>query len=144
MSKLLQRLSDASRSGVYRSERSDEILDATQKSNLKVARLDLAGAAGKQALLQRVADALEFPRWFGGNWDALEDCLSDLSWSAAGGHILLIEGAEGLPRDERGIFIEILASAAAWWAERGRPFFAVFVGGGARTIELPELFRRPP
>jgi hypothetical protein len=143
MSKLLQRLSDASRSGVYRASRSDEILDATQDSKLRVARIDLAGASGKEALLERVARALQFPQWFGGNWDALEDCLTDLSWSDAAGHVLLIEGAEALPGDEGGIFIDILASAAAWWAERRRPFFAVFVGGaGPLPAQLPELYRR--
>lgn len=138
MSKLLQRLSDASRSGVYRAPRTDAILDATQGSALQVARIGLAGAAGKDALMDCVARALAFPRWFGGNWDALEDCLTDLSWSSAGGHVLLIEGAGDLSGDERGIFIDILASAAAWWADRKRPFFAVFVGGAPG---LPELYK---
>ena len=138
MSKLLQRLSDASRSGVYRASRADEILDATRGSGLKVSRIVLSGAAGKEALMERLARALEFPRWFGGNWDALEDCLSDLSWSVAAGHVLLIEGAGELPGDERGILLDILASAAASWAERKRPFFAVILDGSA---SLPELYK---
>ena len=138
MSKLLQRLSDAARSGVYRSPRADEILDATQGSALKVARIALADAPGKQALMERFARALGFPQWFGGNWDALEDCLTDLSWSKAAGHVLLIEGADSLAADERGILADVLGSAAAYWLERKRPFFAVFVGGGPA---LPELFR---
>src|SRR3990172_7028211 len=97
MSKLLQRLSDPSRSGVYRTSRTDEILDAAHGSALRIVRIDLAGASGKEALMERVARALAFPQWFGGNWDALEDCLTDLSWASAGGHVLLIEGAAGLP-----------------------------------------------
>ena len=136
MSKLLQRLSDASRSGVYRAPRTDAILDATRGSALQVARIDLAGATGKEALMGRVSRALGFPRWFGGNWDALEDCLTDLSWSTADGHVLLIEGAGDMTGDERGIFIDILASAAAWWADRGRPFFAVFLDGPPTLREL--------
>ena len=138
MSKLLQRLSDASKSGVYRTTRSDEILDAARGSTLRVARIDLAGATGKEALMERVARAMEFPRWFGGNWDALEDCLTDLSWSSAAGHVLLFEGAGELPGDERGILVDVLASAAAWWVDRERPFFAVFVGGAP---QLPELYK---
>src|SRR5260221_7860156 len=78
MSKLLQRLSDASKSGVYRTSRADEILDAARGSALQVARIELAGVTGKEALMTRIAQGLAFPRWFGGNWDALEDCLSDL------------------------------------------------------------------
>ena len=138
MGKLLQRLDDASKSGVYRAPRADEILDAARESTLKVARIALSGASGKAQLMERIALALDFPRWFGGNWDALEDCLTDLSWSEAGGHVLLLEGADSLPADERGILADVLASAAAWWAERKRPFFAVFVGGAP---SLPELYR---
>ena len=138
MGKLLQRLGDAAKSGVYRASRVDEILDATKGSALQVTRIDLAGAAGKEALMERVARALEFPPWFGGNWDALEDCLSDLSWSTAGGHVLLIEGAADISGNERGILIDILASAAAWWADRRRPFFAIFLDG---PPTLPELYK---
>ena len=138
MSKLLQRLSDAAKSGVYRTTRIDEILEATRGSALRVVRIGLAGVAGKEALLERIARGLEFPSWFGGNWDALEDCLTDLSWTGAAGHVLLLEGSGELPRDECGVLADILASAAAWWVERKQPFFAVFVGGAAA---LPELYR---
>jgi hypothetical protein len=137
VSKLLQRLTDASRSGVYRTSRTDEIVQATLGSALHVARIDLAGALEKQAVIGRIAKALAFPAWFGGNWDALEDCLSDLSWMTAGGHVLLIEGSADLPLVERGTLVDILASAAASWAERKRPFFAVILDG---TPALPELY----
>lgn len=138
MSKLLQRLSDASKSGVYRVSRIDEIADAAQGSALQVSRIQLSGTQDKQALMQRIAAALHFPDWFGANWDALEDCLGDLSWSRAGGHVLVFEGAAGLPSDERGILLDVLASAAASWMDRGRPFFAVFLDGPAG---LPVLYR---
>ena len=39
---------------------------------------------------------------------------------------------------ERGILVDILASAAAAWAERKRPFFAVFPAG---SPDLPELYK---
>ena len=133
----MQRLGDASKSGVYRTSRMDEILDATRGSALQVSRIDLSGAPGKEALMERIARALEFPSWFGGNWDALEDCLTDLSWSKADGHVLLLEGAAELAADERGILVDILAAAAAWWIDRKRPFFAVFLGS---TLALPELY----
>jgi hypothetical protein len=53
--------------------------------------------------------------------------------------VLLFEGGTQLPADERGILTDILASVAAHWAERKRPFFAVFVGGAP---PLPELFKQ--
>jgi RNAse (barnase) inhibitor barstar len=134
MSKLLERLRDPSRSGVYRTSKPDAILEALRGSGIDLARID----AGRQPLFDAIAKALEFPDWFGRNWDALEDCLSDLSWRPASGHLLLFESfAAG---DELGVLIDVLGSAAEYWAGRGRPFFAVFVDP-ARRLALPDLYR---
>jgi hypothetical protein len=141
MSKLLKRLSDAARSGVYRTPFDVQVLDATRGSTLDVVRIDLGKALTKQALLDATAAALGFPAWFGGNWDALEDCLCDLSWRRGVGHVFLFGGVEGLPRDDLGVLRDILASAAEFWSGRGKPFFAVFVGA-ANPLQVPELFRR--
>lgn len=138
MSKLLQRLSDASKSGLYRVASAEAIAEAARGSALRLWTIDLNGAQDKAALLSRLAATLEFPTWFGGNWDALEDCLTDPTWANAEGHVLLLEGAGALPADERGILRDVLASAAEYWAEQGKPFFAVFVGGEA---PLPALYR---
>ena len=138
MAKLLQRLSDASRSGVYRAPHERDILDALRGSDLGLARIDLAGAAGKAALLERIARALSFPEWFGGNWDALEECLGDLAQSGTRGQVLLFERARGLAAAERGELLDVLAAAAADWKARGRPFFAVFVDAAA---PLPDLYQ---
>jgi len=128
------RAKQAKPSGIYRAARAADVLRAAK--GLRVARIELAAVSDKAGLLQAVARALEFPAWFGGNWDALEDCLTDLSWHKSGGHVLLIEGAHALPQDDLGVFRDILASAAAFWTERARPFFAVFIGGDAT---LPEF-----
>ncbi|MCX5389513.1 barstar family protein [Streptomyces sp. NPDC006482] len=40
--------------------------------------LDLAGVTDKTVLMDRCAVALALPAWFGRNWDALADCLTDL------------------------------------------------------------------
>jgi len=143
MSKLLARLQDASRSGVYRASHPDDVLDALRDADFDVVRIDLSDVVDKASLLARLAKALAFPRWFGGNWDALEDCLSDLGWRASVRHVLLIENFEALhapcPDDFREL-LDVLAASAAYWRERGRPFFAVLVDP-AHTLSLPDLYR---
>jgi hypothetical protein len=135
MGKLIDRLQDASHSGVYRAARADEVVDAVRGSKLSVVKIRYGE---KPALLKNIAAALEFPDWFGGNWDALEDCLSDLSWHKAGGHVLLFE--EVKPSDDLGVLIDVLRSSAEFWAGRGQPFYAVFIDP-VRALPLPDLFR---
>ena len=134
MGKLIERLRDASRSGVYRAARAEAIMDATRGSALSLVKIR---AGEKEALLKDIAAALDFPDWFGQNWDALEDCLSDLSWRKAAGHVLLFEDARA--GDDLGVLIEVLRAAAEYWAGRGKPFFAVFIDP-ARSFPLPDLF----
>lgn len=140
MGKLTQRLTDAARSGVYRAPGTAEIDDAARGTRLDLARVDLRGAQDKDVLLERLAVALGFPDWFGGNWDALEDCLQDLSWRAGDGHVFVLEGQDEVAPDDLGVLIDVLGTSAGFWAERGRPFFAVFVDP-ERVLALPELYR---
>jgi len=140
MGKLAQRLSDATRSGVYRTAGSVEVEDAVRGTRLDLAQCDLGEAGDKEALLAGLARSLGFPEWFGGNWDALEDCLCDLAWRPGEGHVLVFRGAGGVPADDLGVLLDVLGSSAAFWAERGRPFFAVFVDP-EHALALPELFR---
>src|SRR5438093_1603242 len=85
MSKLLERLRDPARSGVYRSSDAEAILEATRGSGLDMITIDMDPADP----FGSIARALDFPDWFGGNWDALEDCLGDLSWRRGDGHVLI-------------------------------------------------------
>jgi RNAse (barnase) inhibitor barstar len=132
MEELIQRLRDASRSGTYRA-RADEIMQAASGSGMRVARIRFAE---KPVLMKNIAAALDFPDWFGENWDALEDCLSDLSWRKATGYVLLLEGAKA--GDDFGVLVDVLGSVAESWASRGTPFFAVFIDP-AGELPLPEL-----
>jgi RNAse (barnase) inhibitor barstar len=92
-------------------------------------RIDLAGCADKAEFLARIAAALGFPAWFGHNWDAFFDCLTDLSWRPAVGYVLILEHADTLQATEPEVFdtaLAILGDAAVVWQARGAPF-RVFV-----------------
>ncbi len=133
MSKLLQRLRDPARSGVYRASSAQPIEEATRGAELDVVTID-AGTS----VFEAMAAALDFPDWFGGNWDALEDSLSDLAWRKAEGHVLLLRSYPA--GDELGVLTDVLRAAAQYWAGRGKPFFAVFLDPQKR-LALSELYR---
>ena len=132
MSKLLERLRDPVRSGVYRATKSDAIDEVLPGA----AQIDLKGGDA----LRAIAKALRFPDWFGGNWDALEDCLGDLSWRPGDGHVLVFRNWQALPGDDLGALIDLLRSSAEFWQGRGKPFFAVLIDPQAR-LALPPLHR---
>lgn len=96
---------------------------------LEAIRIDLAGGEDKAELLGRIAAALDFPVWFGANWDALYDCLADLSWRGGHGWVLILENAHDLRRaapQALDTALAIMGDAAAAWDERGVPL-RVFV-----------------
>ena len=132
MSKLLERLQDPVRSGVYRVTRSDAIDEVMRDA----AQIDLRDGDA----LRAIAQALQFPEWFGGNWDALEDCLGDLSWRPGDGHVLVFRNWQTLTSDNLGVLIDVLRSSAQFWAGRGKPFFAVLINP-ERNLALPDLYR---
>ena len=140
MGKLTERLTDPERAGVYRVTRTLELEDAIRGTRLHFARISLRGAADRDAILAALAQALAFPEWFGGNWDALEDCLTDLSWASAEGYVLVLTDTAATPADELGILLDILGSAAEFWRARARPFFAVIVDPEG-ALALAPLFR---
>lgn len=67
---------------------------------------------GKDQLLERLAHGLSFPDYFGENWDALIDCLSDLSWSQATDVIIYHAVIPRLPRKDLRLYLESLVDAA--------------------------------
>ena len=131
MGKLLQRLQDASRSGVYRVRGDAEVLEVLQGS---ASRISLKGAGSKEQLLERIAQALKFPDWFGRNWDALEDCLTEVRGC------LLFYDYQGIEADDLAVLLDVLASSAEFWADQGEPFFAIFVDP-AGELDLDDLFQ---
>lgn len=58
--------------------------------------VDMAGNRDKEDVLTRIADTLQFPDWFGHNWDALCDCLTDMSWNPASGYFIVLNHLDEL------------------------------------------------
>lgn len=98
---------------------------AAQQAGCQPREVTLHGVQDKATALSRIAQALEFPAWFGHNWDALADCLGDLGWlEPAAGHVLILDGLASALRLP---LLDICAEASAQWRERGVPMWIAVV-----------------
>jgi hypothetical protein len=80
------------------------------------------GVRSKQKLFAIYAKALRFPRYFGWNWDAFEECLGDLSWLPLDRPIAIIH--EDMPfgpgGENRRVYINMLRDIAENHATVGK------------------------
>lgn len=134
---LRELLADPAQAGAYFVDAADTeaLAEAGAFLEFAVARIDLDGCGDKHELLRRMAAALNFPDWFGHNWDALADSLEDLSWLPAGGYLLLLERAQDWQAqagEDAAVLLDILNEASAQWAEARKPFWALFPLPGER------------
>ncbi len=101
---------------------------AAIKCGLDFLYINCRNAEDKNELLATIAETLAFPDYFGKNWDALYDCLTDLSWNPAAGYVLLLSGTDILEKkhpEEMSVFREVILSVSLYWKQRKIPFFAV-------------------
>ncbi|WNI14620.1 barstar family protein [Actinacidiphila sp. ITFR-21] len=96
--------------------------------------LDLAGVGDRQSFMDRCSADLHLPDWFGRNWDALADCLTDLSWwpPETGHRQLRLRNwenyASSMPREWR-IVKEVLRDAEIFWRDTDTELSVVLEGG---------------
>jgi RNAse (barnase) inhibitor barstar len=130
------RLLDATRAGPYLVPADlRALLEAVRRSGLKLLRIDLKDVRDKTGLLRAVASALAFPEWFGGNWDALEECLTELC-DTPRGYVLLLDHCTGLAEHAPHDFtmaLEVFEDVAEFWAEQDKGFWTLF-GGIAKPV----------
>jgi hypothetical protein len=119
------------KSGVYR-VRSDadaeKAREAAQAEGLTVFQIDLKGVMDKAGFLRAFAGPLHFPAYFGHNWDAFEECLTDLSWLPARGHVLIVSGVRESTRsapEEMKTAGDVFKAAAARWKAQAALFFII-------------------
>lgn len=115
-------------------------------------------------LMDEFASQLEFPEYFGHNWNALADCLTDLSWLNGLAYVIAIDQAgyllEHEPENTLILFLRLMNDVCEQWAapvnlgeDWDRPatpfhlllcdspehFSAFRARIGAATVEIPDL-----
>jgi hypothetical protein len=96
----------------------------------------------KESLLRSVAKGLSFPKYFGENWDALDECINDLSWLKAKGIVVVLEKADDLlklPLDDLTIFMNIIAGAIDNWKKEDILLHFVIVCSSATLLQMKRI-----
>ena len=93
-----------------------------------------------EGLFDEVSAALQFPYYFGENWSAFDECLTDMDWlpSTAGLVVIVLDSGEVLcdePDEELGTLVRVIGHAAEtyaepvesgeWWDRPALPFHVV-------------------
>lgn len=143
MEPMAKQLADAHQCGVYQLIRSvEEVEQAANKAGLAAFRIDIGDARDKKDFLTRLAAALSFPDWFGGNWDATNDCLTDLEWlPKKTGYVLVFEKSDHFAvncKQDFEVATSVLGAAAEFWKEHGRPFWALVRASKGWDSGLPK------
>lgn len=96
-------------------------------------------ATAKAEFLAAVGEALDFPDYYGQNFDALADCLHDIG-GGVGGVVLLWDGWSTLARsDEKAFNVALSVLGSRVNADRGVPFSVLLRGEGPDVAGIASL-----
>lgn len=123
-------LGNLQRAGVYHMPQvaRQPLMRAAEANGFAVFPVDLSGVDNKEGLLTAIGRAMAFPDWFGHNFDALADCLTDLAWRPAEGYLVILEhcdGVHGRAEEDFVTALQVFDQAASEWREQGVPFWCL-------------------
>lgn len=145
MSQKLQKLlADARFAGIYHLPHSDRraLRQAVKSLDFGWLEADLEELRDIAAILEKFGAALKLPDWYGANYDALADCLSDLSWQPAPGYVLLLKGVDELHAHAPQAFDtlnEVLTGVIEGWQQDNTPFWVFYDMRADGLAPLPTL-----
>lgn len=100
-----------------------EVKTAFSKKGFNIVEIDGTTVSNKFDIFNVFKKQLHFPTYFGENWDAFYDCLTDLSWLKNKKTVIFIVNSNKLKDNELfPIFISSLNDAKNYWAKLKIPF----------------------
>lgn len=132
MSILLAALKGEQKPGLYQLEQDitiEELSQLCQANSCQLFHIDGQTITNKAEFLQACIKALNLPDYFGNNWDAFEDCITDLEWCSANRYIVWYTHPEHFAENDPqqwAIAIDILDSAVNYWAETNTQMYVLF------------------
>lgn len=136
-------LKKADASGLFHlpADRHAAITASAHEARLCVLHSKLDSLSSSTAVLTQLGKALHFPIWYGANFDALYDCLSDPDWQPAKGHVLLVDGLADLQRADPGglaTLLEVFQVSVEARRSLHKPFWILTDIAAPGLATLPE------
>jgi len=99
------------------------VKEVTRQVDFALFQIDCEHVSSESALMDELAKTMNFPNYFGRNWNAVLDLSTDLSWEKASGYVLVLFNADSLlsfvKTDFSGILDVAEATVRYWRDERG-------------------------
>ena len=130
----LNDLMEATRGGVFFMPQHLAVKDvqaAAKKAGFAFFHIEGKAISRKEQLLNHAATAMHFPDYHGGNWDAFEECVTDLSWVEAEGCVLYYDHFDSLQAnhpEQLETFVEIMKDAVRELKADGRTMITLLSG----------------
>jgi hypothetical protein len=141
MSGLAALLAGRTKPGLYTWHSGFDVADVrhtVEHAGWDFAYVDGLTAQTKPEFLARIGEALQFPEWYGQNFDALADCLTDVD--GGDGTIVLWDGWGAFARTEpRAFSVALSVLGTRVNADRGGPFSVLLRGDGPEPSGVARL-----
>jgi len=142
---LSEMLKDPQASGVYLLEEShpvERLKKAAGDGGLAFFHLEGRDIGDKDQFMSRSASVFRFPEYFGNNWDAFADCLTDMSWHKADGFVILYDHCDSLVEHSPREFetaLDVFKESAEFWRNEGKALFVLLHGKTTQKFDLPKV-----
>lgn len=137
-------LHQAANNGVYHLPAAgrEAMQDAVEAAEMVFRLVNLDDGEELDEVFAGLAEGLGLPEHFGANFDALYDCLTDLSWQDTSSTVIVLTGCDALHAvnpEAWQTLIDVFRSAADYWRDEEVPFW-VFIDMRADGLaSLPTL-----
>jgi len=143
--RLSDMLKDPETSGVYILEECSwvgHLEKLTSEGGLAFFHIEGQDIRDKNQFLKQAALVLRFPKYFGNNWDAFADCLTDMSWHEVDGFVILYDHFHSLAEHsplEFEMTLDIFKESTEFWRRQGKVFFVLLQGKSIAGADLPRI-----
>jgi len=131
--------------GIYHLETKlpvDEAARLLAHRGFEVFSIDGSAISDTETFLRAAGHAMGFPDYYGANWDAFEECITDLAWIPARGYVLLVAHVERFRQENPAQWetaLEVLRAATEHWNRTDSPMYVLLRGIDSAASDLPVL-----